>query len=168
MKKRWKILGWVALGFLAAGGYAAYRIGYGHPFTINQLANRQTLIFLAENPELATEVGLLDGTVLDWYSGKLAPVGVKKRDEDYATLERFVAQVKEFDPAKLERQDRLTYDVLLDQWNTALAFKRFDWYSSEGLYPIAQADVANPPRRFGKTRRKPADRRQDATETAAA
>jgi uncharacterized protein (DUF885 family) len=137
MKKFWKILGWVALALLLVGGYSVYRIGFGKPFTMNELANRQAMLFLLKNPELLTIVGIVDGTVLDWSSGKLAAVGVKKRDDDYAMQERFVREVKEFDRAKLDRQDQLTYDILLDQFGTAVSFKRFDWLSSEGLYPIA-------------------------------
>jgi uncharacterized protein (DUF885 family) len=137
MKKFWKIFRWVGLVVLLVGGYAVYRIGFGKPFTINQLANRQTFLYLVKNPELFTQVGIVDGTIFDWHSGKLAAVGVKKRDDDYAMGERFGTQVREFDRAKLDRQDRLTYDILLDQWDTALSFKRFDWLSSEGLYPIA-------------------------------
>jgi uncharacterized protein (DUF885 family) len=137
MKKIWKVLGWIGLAVLLVGAYAGYRIGFGKPFTINELANRQTLLFLVDNPEVFTQVGIVDGTVLDWHSGKLAAVGVKKRDDDYATMERFARQVKEFDRSKLGRQDQLTYDILLDQYETALSFKPFDWLSSEGLYPIA-------------------------------
>jgi uncharacterized protein (DUF885 family) len=133
----WKILRWVGLLVLLAGGYAAYRVGFGKPFTINELANRQAFLFLIQNPELFTQVGIADGTIFDWHSGRLAAVGVKKRDADYATAERFVRQVKAFDRAQLDAQDQLTYDILLDQWDTALSFKRFDWLSSEGLYPIA-------------------------------
>ena len=136
MKKFWKIFRWVGLVVLLVGGYSVYRIGFGKPFTINQLANRQTFLYLVKNPELFTQVGIVDGTIFDWHSGRLAAVGVKKRDDDYAMAERFVRQVKEFDRAKLARQDQLTYDILLDQWDTALSFKRFDWLSSEGLYPI--------------------------------
>jgi uncharacterized protein (DUF885 family) len=136
-KKVWKILGWIGLAVLLVGGYCGYRVGFGKPFTINQLANRQVLVVLMKDPELATQVGFLDGSMFDWYSGKLTPVGVKKRDADYALYERFVAQVKEFDRAKLARQDQLTYDILLDQYQTMLALKRFPWISSEGLYPIA-------------------------------
>jgi len=63
--------------------------------------------------------------------------GVKKRDDDYATTERFIREVQAFDRGSLDPQDRLTYDILLDQYQTVLSFKRFDWLSSEGLYPIA-------------------------------
>jgi uncharacterized protein (DUF885 family) len=137
VKKFWKIVRWVGLVVVLAGGYSAYRIAFGKPFTINALANRQAILFLVKNPELFTQVGIVDGTIFDWHSGKLAAVGVKKRDDDYAMAERFAGQVQEFDRAKLDAQDQLTYDILLDQWNTALLFKRFDWLSSEGLYPIA-------------------------------
>jgi len=137
MKKFWKVLRWVGLAALLVGGYSVYRIGFGKPFTINQLANRQAFLYLVKNPELFTQVGIVDGTIFDWHSGKLAAVGVKKRDDDYAMVERFGTQVREFDRAKLDRQDQLTYDILLDQWDTALSFKGFDWLSSEGLYPIA-------------------------------
>jgi len=137
MKKFWSIFRWVGLAVLLVGAYSVYRLGWGKPFTINQLANRQAFLFLIGNPELFTQVGIIDGTIFDRHSGKLAAVGVKKRDDDYAQVHRFVAQVEEFDRAKLKGQDQLTYDILLDQWNTALSFQRFDWLSSEGLYPIA-------------------------------
>lgn len=137
MRRAWRIVGWVGVALLLVAAYAAYRIAFGKPFTINQLANRQSLLILARNPELATEVGIADGTFFDWYSGKLAPVGVKKRDDDYALYERFEKELREFDRSKLGRQDQLTYDVLRDQYDTALSFRRFDWLSSEGLYPIA-------------------------------
>ena len=137
MRKFWKVLGWIGLAVLLVGAYAGYRIGFGKPFTINELANRQALLFLVDNPEVFTQIGIVDGTVLDRHSGKLAAVGVKKRDDDYAAMERFARQVREFDRSKLGLQDQLTYDILLDQYETALSFKPFDWLSSEGLYPIA-------------------------------
>ncbi|HME38269.1 MAG TPA: DUF885 domain-containing protein [Steroidobacteraceae bacterium] len=137
MKTFWKIVRWVGLLVLLVVGYSVYRIGFGKPFTINELANRQAFLFLVKNPELFTGVGIVDGTIFDWHSGKLSPVGVQKRDDDYAMAERFAKQVMEYDRAKLNREDQLTYDILLDQWDTALSFKRFDWLSSEGLYPIA-------------------------------
>lgn len=137
MKKFFKFSLYGLLAIVVLAAYPAWRIGLGHPFTINQLANRQAIELAVANPELFTAVGIIDGTFLDHHSGKLSPVGVAKRDADYAQAEKFVAEVKQFDPAKLSLQDQLTYDILLDQYETALSFKRFDWLSSEGLYPIA-------------------------------
>ena len=61
MKRTLKVLGAIALLALLAAGYAAYRIVWGHPFTINQLAGRQAFFFLTRNPELFTSVGIVDG-----------------------------------------------------------------------------------------------------------
>lgn len=136
MKSVFKVLGWVLLAALLVGGYAGYRVGFGTPFTINQLADRQALDFVLRNPELFTQVGLVDGTFLDTHSGKLADVGVAKRDADYARAERYLVELHKFDRAKLNTQDQITYDILEDQYTSALAFKPFTWMSSEGLYPI--------------------------------
>ena len=137
MKKFLKVLGWTTLALVLVGAYAGYRIVWGHPFTINQLANRQAVFFLIRNPELFTSVGIADGTLFDRHSGKLADVGVAKRDSDYAFAEKSLEEVKEFDRAKLGPQDRVTYDILLDFYGSQVAFKEFDWLSSEGIYPIS-------------------------------
>jgi uncharacterized protein (DUF885 family) len=137
MKTTWKVLRYTALAVLIVVAYCGYRIAWGKPFTINQLANRQAFLFLVANPELFTSVGIADGTVFDRHSGKLAAVGVQKRDDDYAAEDKYLTEVRQFDRSKLDYQDQLTYDVLLDEWGTQLAFKRFGWLSSEGLYPIA-------------------------------
>ena len=137
MKKFLKVLGWTALAILLVGGYAGYRIVWGHPFNINQLANRQAILFLVRNPELFSSVGIVDGTVFDRHSGKLADVGVEKRDSDYAFAEQAITEVKAFDRAKLNPQDQVTYDILLDFYGSQAAFEQFDWLSSEGIYPIS-------------------------------
>jgi len=74
VSKFWKIFRWVGLVVLLVVGYSVYRIGFGKPFTINALANRQAFLFLVKNPELFTQVGIVDGTIFDWHSGKLAAV----------------------------------------------------------------------------------------------
>ncbi len=137
MKKFWRFAGWTALALVVVLAFGAYKIIWGKPFTINELANRQTLEFLIKNPEVFTQVGIADGTIFDRHSGKLSAVGVAKRDEDYAIAVEFLAELRAFDRAKLSRQEQITYDILADQYETGLSFKRFDWLSSEGLYPIS-------------------------------
>lgn len=132
-----RIAGWAALALLAVIAFCAYRTLWGKPFSINMLANRQALEFLMANPELFTQVGLTDGTLLDHHSDKLAASSLKKRDADYAQLAAFLREVRWFDRASLGRQDQITYDILVDQWQTNLGYQRFEWLSSEGLYPIS-------------------------------
>jgi uncharacterized protein (DUF885 family) len=138
MKSRaWRITGWTALALGAVLAYAGYRTVWGKPFTLNVLANRQALEFLTANPELLTEVGLIDGTFLDRFSDKLAPATLAKRDADYTEVAGFLKEVKRFDRGSLKRQDQITYDILIDQYGTLLAFQPYQWLSSEGLYPVS-------------------------------
>jgi uncharacterized protein (DUF885 family) len=137
MKKFLKILGWTALVLLLVGGYAGYRIIWGHPFSINQLANRQAVFFLLRNPETFTMIGAVDGTPLDRHSGKLAAVGPAKRAEDQAFLDEALSDIRRFDRAKLQGQDQITYDILVDFYGAQAQYAQFDWLSSEGLYPIS-------------------------------
>jgi len=137
MRRSWRIVGWSLLALVALLGYAAYRIAWAKPFTINMLANRQALEFLIRNPELFTAIGLAEGSIFDYHSDRLEPSTLKQRDETYAQLSRFLEEVKWFDRAQLNRQEQITYDILLDQYQTGLALKRFDWLTADGLYPIS-------------------------------
>ncbi len=137
MRKAWRIAGWTALVLVAALGYASYRTVWGKPFTLNMLANRQALEFLMRNPEMFTAVGLTDGSIFDHHSDKLSPYTLRQRDEDYTQLRRFLAEVREFDRTRLGRQDQITYDILVDQYETGLAFQRFSWLQGDELYPVS-------------------------------
>jgi uncharacterized protein (DUF885 family) len=137
MKKAFRILGWSLLVLLLVGAWTGYRVVWGHPFNINQLANRQAAFFLFRNPELFTTIGIVDGTILDRHSGRLAAVGPEKRDADYAFGQKALAEVRKFERAKLDPQGQITYDILLDFYESQARFRRFDWLSSEGLYPIS-------------------------------
>lgn len=137
MRQRWRIAGWIALALVAMLGWAGYRTVWGKPFSIGMLADRQALEFLMRNPEMFTAVGLDDGTVFDHHSDELAPYTLAQRDADYAQLERFLAEVHRFDRATLGRQDQITYDILLDQYQTGLAFRRFAWLQGDELYPVS-------------------------------
>jgi uncharacterized protein (DUF885 family) len=149
LKRRfWRIAGGSALVLLAVLAFCAYRIVWGKPFTINLLANRQALEFLMRNPELFTAVGIMDGSILDHHSDKLAAYTVRQRDEGYAQFEKFVREVRWFDRARLARQEQVTYDILIDQYQSGLALKRFDWLPADlSTYPISPmsgAQVALP------------------------
>ena len=144
-KRSWRIAGWSGLTLLAVLAFCGYRIVWGKPFTINQLANRQVLEFLMRNPELFTEVGIADGSILDRHSGKLAPYTIQQRDAGYAQLERFLREVHWFDRAGLARQDQITYDILIDQYQSGLAPRRFPWLpadlSTYAISPMSGAQV---------------------------
>jgi len=138
MRRLWRWLRWPLLVLLLLVGWAGYRIGFGTPFTINQLANRQAVIYLLRDPQLLTQLGLIDGTALDFHSGKLTPFTVARRDSDYAVLERFLRELDEFDRKRLGPQDRVTSDVMHEFYSDQLALKAFAWMPAQGIYPFEQ------------------------------
>lgn len=138
MRRPWRTAGVIALVLAAVLGYGVYRTAWGKPFTLNTLANRQALEFLVRNPEIFTTIGIADGTVFDHHSDKLAPYTVRARDANYALFAHFIDEVHWFDRARLGRQDQVTYDILLDQYQSAVAVKRFDWLPADGaVYAIS-------------------------------
>ena len=45
MKVFWRVVRWVGLVVLIVGAYVGYRIGFGKPFTINQLLTGRRCFF---------------------------------------------------------------------------------------------------------------------------
>ncbi|MEQ1755467.1 MAG: DUF885 domain-containing protein [Micropepsaceae bacterium] len=119
------------------GGYVGYRLVWGMPFTLTQLADRQAIYFLFDSPELLTSIGLVDGTMLDYHSGKLSDYGVAERDRQLRIAEHNLAELGAFDRASLGLQDQITYDVLSFQYSRALDDRKFTWTTSRGLYAIS-------------------------------
>lgn len=97
---------------LIALSYASYRTLWGTPFTVGMLADRQQLIARLHDPEALTDLGLIDGSVLDWHSDQLSPISLAERDADYAREARFLAEIDGFNAQTLSPADRITFEVL--------------------------------------------------------
>lgn len=134
----WRRLRWALAGILVVCSIAGYKLGWGQPFTINQLADRQIAAYLLGNPEILSSLGLIDGTILDFHSGKLNDVTTKRRDENYAQASKFRAEALQWDRSKLSFQDQITYDILVDQFGSIEEDKAFEWLSAVGPYPFNQ------------------------------
>lgn len=132
-----RIFLWLLLIGVFAGAYAGYRLIWGTPFTLTQLADRQAIFLLMDEPELLTQIGLVDGTMLDFHSGKISDYGQAERQRQFARVEAYLAQLRAFDRAKLNLQDQITFDILQWQFQTQLDMRQFDWMSSGGIYPIS-------------------------------
>lgn len=94
MKKFLKILGALVVVLLLIGGYAGYRIARGHPFTINQLANRQAVYFLEGLP-LIRQQPIYSAFTEGWalYAERLAVEIGLYADDPYGDLGRLQAEM---------------------------------------------------------------------------
>ena len=104
-----RIFLWLLVIGLVAGGYAGYRLVWGTPFTLSQLADRQAIYLLMDEPEFLTQIGIVDGTWLDFHSGKISDYGQAERQREIARAEKFQAELAGFDRSKLFLDDETTY-----------------------------------------------------------
>ena len=65
-----------ALGMILGVGlvWLVYNLVWGTPPSINLAVERLALRMVLDDPELMTQIGLLDNTVLDFHSGRLSDV----------------------------------------------------------------------------------------------
>ncbi|MGQ0741500.1 MAG: DUF885 domain-containing protein [Alphaproteobacteria bacterium] len=139
MRPFWKWFLAVLAAVVLVAGYAGYRTVWGKPFSFNMLLDRQAAFFLLENPQTLTGLGLVDGTWLDFHSGKLDEYSLEKRERDNDRLRGYVAEIKEWDRDRLDPQEQLSYDIALYFYETQLGYEKFDWLGANGdLYPTNQ------------------------------
>ncbi len=110
MRMAMKIAGGVfALLLLALGGASVWFWFY--PVTVNNTINQFTAEFALDTPELLSGVGLIDNTVLDFHSGKLGNYTREKEQQNLARLREARADMDRFDPATLEGQEKLSWEI---------------------------------------------------------
>ena len=120
-------------------GLAAVAVGYGlwGPLPIHPTIERQTILQALDSPELLTQLGLVDGTILDFHSGKLDQIRPEDLDKARADLARNVAEIKGF--TGLTGQQALSQQVMLEFYSTNLSLLDFPWVvPGGGMYPVDQ------------------------------
>src|ERR1700679_2818065 len=139
MRWVWRTL-LVVLLLLIAGGIFGYWQLVGQPFSFNAMLNTQALGEVLDRPEILTSVGVLDGTALDFHSGKLDSYSLKDRQRQYDRTRAEEAQVKSWDRSKLTRQEQLSYDIAIWNDERELADAKYPWLGANGqAYPVNQA-----------------------------
>ena len=110
------------LGLLGAAGIGAVVASFWFWFTpvgVNNYINKVTVQIAMESPELITRLGLIDNTVLDFHSGKLADY---TKEADERSLEKLKAAREGLDnygPEGLEGQELLSWKIaawFFDEW----------------------------------------------------
>ena len=123
---------------LAGGGFWLYQLVWGRPFNFDHLIDRQGIYLLMSRPQILTQLGLIDGTMLDTHSDKLDEFTLAERDRFYAVAKRNMDEIKSYDRASLTAEQQTTYDVMLWWQERALLNQRFPWATVGGLYPMNQ------------------------------
>jgi len=129
----------LALVVVLAGVAAAFFIWAPLP-KFNWMLDRQALGFVVDHPEELTQVGLVDGTWLDFHSGKLDPYSLDQRTKDFAHVRSNEAEIRTWDRAKLSQQEQLSYDIVLWSYDRTLANEKYPWLGANSeVYPVNPA-----------------------------
>src|SRR3982751_2990186 len=132
MRTSIRVVGIVFLLVLIAGGYWTYRLVWGKPFNFDNLIDRQGIETLAGDPQLLTGLGLVDGTMLDFHSGKLSEFTQARKRADRERVRRYEEQIKEYDRSELTPQQQTTYDIMMWTLDAQARFDRFEWLTMGG------------------------------------
>ncbi len=133
-------LGAVFLLVFLAGGYLVYTTVWGTPLKFNWLLNRQAVTYVFDHPEALTQIGAIDGSWIDFHSGKLDPYSLGERQDGYDRARKFADEVKAWDRSKLSSQEQLSYDIALWSYGRALSDEKYPWLgANDSPYPVNQA-----------------------------
>jgi uncharacterized protein (DUF885 family) len=130
----------VVLLLLVAGAVAGYWLIIGQPFSFNAMLNTQALEQIPDHPQILSSLGVIDGTVLDFHSGKLDSYSLAAQQADYDRARRDEAQVQSWDKSKLTPQEQLSWEIAVWNDERELANEKYHWLGADGsAYPVNQA-----------------------------
>lgn len=118
-----------------------YSLVWGAPPTINLAVKRLGLRRMLQDPEALTEVGLLDNTLLDFYSGTLTDASPRHMEQLRQLDREGLTLIRRYDLESLTGQQRITYRLMRWYYEQNLRGHRFDyhWVSDPvfmGPYPV--------------------------------
>ena len=118
-----------------------YMLVWGTPPSINLAVERYALRLVKADPELLTQIGLLDNTLFDFHSGRLTDVSPRADIHRQAIDRDGLALIRRFNPDQLGTQQQVTYYLMRWFFEQNLSGHRFDyhWQPSPvfmGPYPL--------------------------------
>ncbi len=136
----WRFVKWTLLSVLGlvvlAAGYGTYVV-FINP-SLHMTVNKQTFALLMDDPELITQLGAIEGGWLDFHSGKLSDASWEQGERDQQRLADNLAVIEAYEPASLEGQEKITREVMIWFYGTALAYRDVAWATGGAPYPVNQ------------------------------
>jgi uncharacterized protein (DUF885 family) len=132
-----RVLKWFLVTFfvlVAAVASLAAHTWWGKPLKVEWFYDRVFLQFALANPELLTQIRLLEQVGLRGHNAKLADASIEHETRELEKVKRDVATLKSYDASGLKGQDRLSYDVFDYFMSMQVAGERWRFHS----LPISQ------------------------------
>lgn len=134
MKKFFKWLGLGLLGLVAVVAALGVNAWYFKPLSIDWLFNRTFLRIVLQDPELLSNLRLLEGFGIKGHQSKLTDISPEHETEMLAFTRSELETLHRYDRASLDEGTRLSYDVLDFFLTDAVEGERWRWHN----YPVNQ------------------------------
>ena len=111
MKRVLKWSGLVLLGAAAAAGALLAHTWYAKPLSIEWFYARSFLQFALDEPELLTQLRILESMGIRSHNARLTDASTAHDDRMFARLKDDLATLRRYDASAYTGQDRLSYDI---------------------------------------------------------
>ena len=129
-----KILLWLSVTLVAALAAFAIPTIWLKPWSIDHYYARVFLRFALRHPTMMTQLGMLDGTPLDFYSDKLDNMSPEFEKFEAGEIGKELAMLQRYDRKGMKESDKLSADVLGWFLENQSKSDRFLYYD----YPVNQ------------------------------
>jgi len=114
VKRALKWAGVAFLGLIVVAAALGAHTWYAKPLSIDAFYARTFLRFALDNPELLTQIRLLEPFGLHAHNAKLADGSLAHQNEAFARFESDYATLHRYDSSRYTGQDRLSYQIFDD------------------------------------------------------
>ena len=132
MKKKY-ILGFIGL-VLLVGGWWTYKLVWGKPLNINHYYERVFIEYLLDDPELLSQLGLVDNTWLDFHSDDLTDSSPSRAQKLAKKVRRDLELLRSYEGNEQTESQRLSSDILEWFLDDAVRGELFMYHN----YPVNQ------------------------------
>jgi uncharacterized protein (DUF885 family) len=129
-------MSWILIAGLAILGiglvWLVYSLVWGTPPSIHLAVERLALRMVLADPELLTQLGLLDNTPLDFHSGRLTDVSPRANVDRRRFDREGLALIRRYRPERLTGQKWVTHHLMRWYFEQELRGHRFDYHWAAG------------------------------------
>lgn len=112
MKRVFKWIACFVLAMLVLATALGLHTWYAKPLSINWFYTRVFAQFALDNPELLTQMRMLEQVGIRRHNAKLADASPAETERSFAKLKANYATLKSYDTSKYAGQDRISYEIL--------------------------------------------------------
>ena len=112
MKRTLKWFGLILLVLLMIATALALHTWYAKPVAIGWFYNRVFMQFAIDNPELLTQLRMLEPVGIHSHNAKLGDSSLAHEDKVFAKLVSDEAMLRSYDSSNFKGQDKISYDIL--------------------------------------------------------